>query len=260
MRLKEMILHVRQPSVFLVWGILLLFALVCPAQSAGNAYNESFDKAKKFLEQQVYFDHRVTIYCSASYDAKKNIDTPEGFTTSKYIDRAKKVEWEHIVPAENFGRNFTEWTVGDPDVCTKSGKAYKGRECAEKANQEYRYMQADMHNLAPAIGAVNAARQNYNFVIFPAEVESDFGSCKFKVSNKLAEAPEASRGIIARTHLYMQSEYPRFKMDDSQYLQMQVWNEVYPPNQWECTRAQRIAKIQGNANTITEDACQAAGF
>lgn len=46
---------------------------------------------------------------------------------------------------------------------TNKGKAYKGRKCANKANAEYRYMQADMHNLFLAIGAVNAMRSNYNF-------------------------------------------------------------------------------------------------
>ena len=58
----------------------------------------------------------------------------------------------------------------------KKGKVFKGRKCVEKVNREYRLMQSDMYNLYPAIGAVNALRQNYNFQMLPGE-EPDFGSC-----------------------------------------------------------------------------------
>lgn len=33
---------------------------------------------------------------------------------------------------------------------------------------EYRLMQADMYNLFPAVGAVNAIRSNYNYELLPA--------------------------------------------------------------------------------------------
>jgi len=64
-------------------------------------------------------------------------------------------------------------------------------------------MHADMHNLAPSIGAVNALRSNFNFAMLPG-VESTFGSCEMKIEGKRVEPPEAARGIIARTYLYMQ--------------------------------------------------------
>ena len=58
----------------------------------------------------------------------------------------------------------------------RKGKPFKGRSCAEKVNQEYRFMQADMYNLFPAVGAVNAMRSNYNYAMLP-DMESTFGSC-----------------------------------------------------------------------------------
>lgn len=70
----------------------------------GNTTNDSFNQAKKILERQVYPDHRVTFYCRAPFDAKKQITLPEGFTTPKHEKRAHRIEWEHVVPAENFGR------------------------------------------------------------------------------------------------------------------------------------------------------------
>jgi len=228
------------------------------AFAAGNTTNDSFQRAKRRLAEKVYFDNRVTFYCSAPYDKQGNIRLPEGFVAAKHPSRASKIEWEHIVPAENFGRNFVEWREGAPSCVDRHGKAFKTRNCAEKANLEYRYMQADMHNLAPAIGAVNAARQNYNFAPLP-HAPSAFGTCPMKIEGKRVEPPEAVRGMIARTYLYMEAEYPRYKMGKPQKQLMKAWNKTHPPTPWECTRARRIAKIQGNVNQITEARCKEIG-
>ncbi|MCL2259125.1 MAG: endonuclease [Cystobacterineae bacterium] len=229
------------------------------ASAAGNTTNDSFNKAKRMLSTKVYWDHQVTFYCAAPYDEKGNIHLPAGFETATNQRRASKIEWEHVVPAENFGRNFKEWREGAPACVDKRGKTFKARHCAEKANLEYRYMQADMHNLVPAIGAVNAARQNYNFALLP-HAPNTFGSCPVKIEGNRVEPPESTRGMIARTYLYMQAEYPRYKMGKPQNQLMQAWNKTYPPTPWECTRARRIAKIQGNMNKITETRCKEVGL
>lgn len=135
--------------------------------AAGNTRIESFNQAKKLLEQKVYFDHRETFYCRATFDSKKNVTLPKGFTTEKHEKRAHRVEWEHVVPAENFGRAFAEWRDGDEECVRSNGKPFKGRACAEKANQEFRYMQADLYNLYPAIGAVNAVRPTIALRCYP---------------------------------------------------------------------------------------------
>ena len=182
--------------------VFLLAALVMAsgAQAAGNEWNDSFSKAKKTLERQVYYDHRITLYCGAAFDEKKNVTLPEGFTAAKHEKRAGKVEWEHVVPAENFGQAFAEWREGDAQCVDNRGKAFKGRKCAEKASREYRLMQADLYNLYPAVGAVNALRQNYNFQMLPGE-ESDFGSCEMKIADRKAEPPARARGQIAQMHM-----------------------------------------------------------
>ena len=243
---------------FKIAAALLAFVPVL-GFSQGNSVNDSFNKAKQLLERQVYFDHRVTLYCAAEFDAKKNITLPPGFVAQKHQKRATKVEWEHVVPAENFGRTFKEWREGDPVCVNNKGKSYKGRRCAERANQEYRFMQADMYNLYPAIGAVNAARQNYNFQMLP-HAQSDFGTCEMKIDGRRAEPPERARGQIARTHLYMASAYPRFRLSDQQRKLMTAWDRMYPVDSWECTRAGRIEKIQKNENPFVKEACIKAGL
>lgn len=228
--------------------------------SGGNESIESFTKAKRLLEDRVYFDHRVTLYCEAPFDAKKNITLPEGFTTPKHEKRAHRVEWEHVVPAENFGRAFPEWRDGDEACVDNRGKAYKGRRCAEKASAEFRFMQADLYNLYPAIGAVNALRSNYRYSMLPG-VAPTFGSCAMKVADRRAEPPEAARGTIARTVLYMADAYAgRYRLSQQDRRLMESWDRMYPVDAWECERADRIRKIQGNVNERVSSACRAAGL
>jgi len=234
--------------------ILLSLTFSINITFANNEVVQSFSKAKKLLEKKVYQDHQETIYCSAKFNNKKLVTPPAGFHTTKYLKRAKKIEWEHIVPAENFGRTFTEWRDGHENCKNKKGKAFKGRKCAEKSSLEYRYMQADMFNLYPAIGAVNALRSNYNFTMLPQE-KNDFGSCAMKIDNRKAEPPANARGRIARTYLYMDESYGRYSMSKQQRQLMTAWDKTYPVNQWECDRAKKITSIQHNENNTVKSRC-----
>jgi len=240
---------------------LLLLLPTTVFAELGNQTNNSFSKAKKMLERSVYLhdSERKTLYCDASFDTAKKITPPPGFKTTKHIKRAKKVEWEHVVPAENFGRNFVEWREGNKVCVTSKDKSFKGRRCAEKVNQEYRLMQSDMYNLYPAIGAVNAMRSNYNFVMSNSEASS-FGSCAMKIASRKAEPPVNARGMIARSYLYMDLSYQKYSMSKQQSQLMNAWNKQFPVTQWECERAERIASLQGNKNAILTASCSAAGF
>lgn len=224
----------------------------------GNTREESFLDAKRALERAVYHDHRITLYCRAPFDAKNNVQTPPGFTTPKHKARAGRVEWEHVVPAENFGRAFVEWREGHPDCRDKRGP-FKGRKCAERTSREYRLMQADMYNLYPAIGAVNAMRSNDNYAMLP-DAPASFGTCGMKIAGGKAEPPEYARGTIARSAKYMAWAYPRYRMSDQQAKLMDAWDAMYPVDEWECVRARRIEGIQGNENPLVKGKCEAAGF
>ena len=56
-------------KAFWIAAASLVLAAVNVAAAAGNERIESFNKAKKLLEQKVYFDHRFTFYCQAPFDA-----------------------------------------------------------------------------------------------------------------------------------------------------------------------------------------------
>lgn len=121
-------------------------------------------------------------------------------------------------------------------------------------NLEYQYMQADLYNLYPAIGAVNAMRSNFNLAAVVGG-GSDFGSCNMKIDQKKSEPPVSARGRIARTYLYMEDAYQRFTMGKPQKKLMTAWDNLYPVSEWECKRAKRIEAIQGNANNVIKERC-----
>lgn len=240
----------------IIIGLLLGFIFPSFAREdyLGNETITSYKKTKKILEKKVYFDHRISFYCGAPFRINKQVRPLKGFNNKIYKSRSRRIEWEHIVPAENFGRTFQAWREGDPSCITNKGKLYKGRRCATKMNIEYRYMQSDMYNLAPAIGSVNAARKNYNFVML-GDVKSTFGSCSVKIKNRKVEPPELARGQIARTYLYMDSVYPRYKMSPQQRKLMETWDKEYPVSEFECLKNKRIYQIQKNRNPILDKRC-----
>ena len=240
----------------LAFGICILLST---SAFAGNETNDSFSQAKKYLKQ-IYADHRETVYCGAKFNADNTVILPEGFVTKKHKKRSKRIEWEHIVPAENFGRTFSEWRDGHPNCVDSKGKSFKGRNCAEKINYEYRLMQADMHNLFPAIGAVNAMRSNYNFTELSEDIPNSFGSCAMKIEGKKVEPPHYVKGVIARAYLYMEQEYHRFKINKSMKNMLLVWDKEHPVTEWECIRAKRIEKIQGNPNKIVNEKCESIKY
>lgn len=219
---------------------------------------ENFSDAKYVLENYVIQDHRLTIYCDAPFDKNKEIQLPEGFFTPTHTKRAERVEWEHAVPVENFGRAFREWREGHP-ACVKNGQPYKGRRCAGKTNQTFRKMEADMYNLFPAIGAVNASRKNYDY----AELEtadSSFGSCQAKLGNRSFEPPDSAKGQLARASLYMDAQYGQFRLSSQQKKLFTAWSQLFPVDKWECTRTRRIERIQGNENIFVKEPCKKAGL
>ena len=246
----------------IIQGILLALMLIflnTSVLAGGNQTIDSFSEAKRQLKK-VYADHRTTFYCQAPYKKDGSVEAPQGFESPKFAKRSKKIEWEHIVPAENFGRAFPEWREGHEACVDSKGKPFKGRKCAEKVNKEFQFMVSDMYNLVPAIGSVNAMRSNFNFTEMHPSVENTFGTCPVKIVNRTVEPGEYSKGSIARTYFYIESKYPTFKISDKMRKLLSVWNKRYPVDKWECERALRIEKIQKNRNDIVMEQCKIFGF
>lgn len=173
---------------------------------AGNETIESYAEAKKLFDT-VHHDHRTTIYCGFPYTEDRSIELPEGFIIASFPSRARRMEREHVVPAENFGRAFVEWREGAQVCVRRSGETYKGRECAAKASPRFRRMYCDLHNLFPSVGCVNAARRNYEMEALPYAVTPFGPTCPMKFRGRHVEPPDRAKGVVARVYRYMDWAY-----------------------------------------------------
>ncbi len=213
---------------------------------------KNFTEAK-IAAKKIYADHRMTFYCSCSFDKHGKIDLAScGYKIQQDKRRANRIEWEHIVPISHIASHLPCW---QNKQCTKeSGKPYKGRECCREIDAVFAKMEADLHNMVPEIGELNACRSNFRFGMLPYVVAGQFGECEFKVDkeHRRAEPKRAVRGMIARTYLYMADRYG-VHLSDSQLQLFRAWNKELPPDAWEIERDKRIAAIQGNHNLYISD-------
>ena len=121
-------------------------------------------------------------------------------------------------------------------------------------------MQADMYNLFPAIGTVNAVRGNKRYSALPGS-SPKFGSCKARVDGDHFEPPDRAKGQVARASLYMEDAYkPRFRLSREQKRLLTAWDKQFPVTEWECRRAKRIEALQGNANKFVKEPCKKTGL
>jgi deoxyribonuclease-1 len=222
-----------------------------PGTVAGNTTIQSFSKAKKLM-RQVFAGHERTFYCDCAYDGT-TVDVQScGYQPHKPSKRARQLEWEHVVPAEAFGQSFPEWRDGHPECVDRRGKAFRGRNCAAKMAIPFRYMEADLYNLQPAIGEVNQLRSNYSMAMIDGEARR-FGPCDLEIEDRKVEPRPDIRGDIARTYFYMDAAYPgRGVISDKNRKLFEAWAREDPVDAWERERVGRIARLQGNTNPFVQ--------
>ena len=204
----------------------------------------SFVEAKKFAKV-MFGSNRETLYCACKYNQFNEVDLAScNMQSAAPIKRAHRVEWEHMMPAENFGRQFVCWR--EP-VCSHHGKPFKGRKCCEKSDPKFRQVEAELYNLWPAVGLVNQARSNYRYAVL--DTISDFYGCDFKVDRYLRKVEPADRakGIVARANLFMADKY-NIELSASQRQLFIAWSKQFPPSTREKNWAAHVAEIEGYPN------------
>lgn len=231
---------------------LCLFAVACTfaENSDKPTHKYTYKEVGKILPK-VYTDVlQRDLYCGCAYKNKHDIDfstcgyEPRENPKRKSLERAHRIEWEHIVTAHNMG-HFRE--------CWRNG----GRKNCSASDDEFKYQEGDMHNLYPAIGEVNADRNNFMYSQWSNKPELMYGTCETVVDFKMKKAqprPEA-RGIIARVSFYMEDTYG-IKLSKQDRQLFTAWDKMYPVTKEECLRDERIAKIQGNHNKFVWEKCK----
>lgn len=205
---------------------------------------QSFAQAKKLLTNKVYANdnERQTFYCGCNYSRAGKIDPLScGYEPKRPGSaRSERLEWEHIVPASYIGRGRACWETGVEECTNSKGKRYKGRRCCEKVDTQFRQITADLNNLVPEIGELNADRSDFPHGEIQGE-KREYGACDFEVDTKLKEAEPAIplRGFIGRTWLYMHNVYKVWIAPEDLKV-YQAWADAYPPQKWEIERRKRI--------------------
>lgn len=223
--------------VFIVFG--LIFSASAVAGHPGNY------RAAKRVADQIYHDYPVTVYCGCLYDGPgHNIDAAScGLDMKKYKNRAKRLEWEHVMPASYFGRKMACWH--------RAPKGTSGRKHCSDTSDAFNMMAGDLYNLQPSVGALNAVRSDHLFGEIPGE-KREFGACDFEDNGKVTEPPPWFRGDAARIWFYMRDTYG-VPISSEQEAMFRRWAREDPPDLWEKTRARRIGEIQGQEYTVHFD-------
>jgi len=180
------------------------------SSAQGNNSGNSFSKAKKVLLKQIYADHRITFYAKCKYNAKKRVDWSScGLTPRKQPKRAARVEWEHVMPAWEFGHQLQCWHKSTYINRKGVKKKINARKNCVKTEPAFVRMESDMHNLRPAVGELNGDRSNYRYGMIQGENRAYGQRVDFEVNFKqrVAEPAPDVRGDIARTYYYMEKEY-----------------------------------------------------
>jgi len=223
---------------FLIFFIAVLLLYPSVASSQGNQSGNSFSKAKKILHKAIHVTHRVTLYAQCTYNADKRVDWAScGLSPRKQPKRAARVEWEHVVPAWEFGHQMQCWQKGGRKACRKT--------------PAFKRLESDMHNLRPAVGELNGDRSNYRYGMVSGEPRAYGDMVDFEVDFKqrVAEPAPQIRGDIARTYFYMAKEYSLTISKKHQKL-FNAWDRQDPVSDWEIKRNELIHTIQGNYNTF----------
>ncbi len=210
-----------------------------------------FSKAKKFL-RRIYRKIGKEFYCGCTFVPDENLQgrfqiekDSCGLSSRTGSDRSYLIEWEHIVPAYQFGKDRSCWKKED---CEWNGKKLKGRKCCSAIDPVFREIEADLHNLVPAPGEINNDRGHFYFGIIEGE-KREYGKCDFEVDFRrgLAEPSESIRGDIARIYLYMEYVWGIQIPPETKKL-YESWNEQDPADVFEIRRNQIIERIQGRKN------------
>ncbi len=220
--------------------ILMVFSLSVQALT--------FSQAKRELKG-LYLKFPKSFYCECEIDwVSKNKLVPLhqscGYQNRKntQLKRANRIEFEHVVPAWEFGHQRQCWQKGKRKYCAKN-------------DETFRQMEGDVHNLVPAVGEVNGDRSSFRYGMIEGE-ERAYGKCDAEVNfkNRVFEPAPRVRGDVARIYMYFAKTYG-LRISKKQRRLFSAWSKMDPVDGRECALEREKAKIQGNNNPYVRRDC-----
>ena len=200
-------------------------------QSAIRGYDTARDD---FFWPRLYAFGGITLYCSHTFPSEAVHRATGG---RRFSNGAERLSVEHAYPAD--------W-IAEANGCPDRNN------CAVDA---YRFAEADLHNLWPALGRINSSRGdrplgeltgegNRRFTDICPDYERSAGA------GAIVEPQDSSKGELARSILYMAVSYDlpiRGSLDD-----LVAWHRTDPPDDEERWRNNLIEDLQGNRNPFVD--------
>lgn len=214
-------------SVFIVVVILL-----SPIQSSHADQTEivNYDKTQKdIFWEKLYYYAGWTLYCG-----------------SPFYEKARGLQIEHVYPAS--------WMAAHLG-CGSRKECQVAEDDAVKVR--FNHMEADLHNLYPAMSWANSKRSNNSFGLISGE-DHFFENCDFEIGKrsrdgaKIVEPRPKARGEIARAMFYMHQEYG-LPIEAPLAEMLKQWNLNDPPSWEEKRRNKKINKLQGTKNPFIDN-------
>lgn len=160
------------------------------------------------------------------------------------------LEWERVVPARYFGAQRACWVTGDTKCFKADGTPFAGRECCVLVDLRFRRMEADLHNLIPAVSKATSPSNKLVNIPDEAPVHTSSGVDVGRTVRVLGE-PDQTPGHVARIWLYMAETYS-IKISTAERAMFEERTRAEPVDEWERLRNRRIEAVQGNSNGYVE--------
>ena len=178
----------------------------------------NYNKARDVFWNKLYPKGNWTIYCGVRFNNRK--ETVDG----------RKLSIEHVYP-----QSWVSKAMGCNSVSS-----------CRKTNKKFNYAVADLHNMYPALRNVNSSRGNSLLSIIEGE-SWKYKDCDFERIKGMTEPREIARGNLARSILYMSSEY-NLPIPEEMISIVSEWDKNDPVSTHELRRNNIIYKLQSTKN------------
>ena len=221
----------------LVKKIIICFLLLSNAVNAEQINN--FLDAKKIIIS-LFSEYSETLYCGCGFDKRGQLLKQScSVNATKYLERSNKVEMEHMFAMAHAKHHFPCWRNG-------------GRKNCQKTDPNFNKFEAELYNLWPVVGSINARRSDYRYGEFSLNEKKQIGwfdSCPIYIDpmSRKVEPRNEVKGIVARANLFISDRY-KISLSKQQRQLFVSWHNKFPPNDIELHWASNIAKIQGYEN------------
>lgn len=202
---------------YLVILLTLLISSIAAAEGQNIIANYTIARDSYFYKK-LYKEGGETLYCGIPFSDRKGLNV------------------EHVYPAS--------W------MKETAGCLGKSRKQCRKTSKKFNQMEADLHNLWPALANINQARSNKLLGIIVGE-ERKFGTCDFEVTSDMAEPRDQVRGEIARSIFYMNKTYNASIPKNMEKL-LVLWHCSDLPSSFEKYRNNKIEELQGTRNIFID--------